>query len=169
MCDPITAITAVSATASYVGQKKQAKAQNKQAEADMRASYKAGSMDLSTLQERLQQIIQGNDVEVMDRGRQGMKDRSKILIAAGEANVSGNSLMRLMAANMFDESRDLGIRKTNLDNNLKQGQMEALKVKADASSNAAYSAGQRVNPFLSTLPTFLNGAAQTYTSYRTNK
>lgn len=169
MCDPITAITAASAAATYVGQKKQAEAQNKQAKADMRASYRAGSIDLSTLQERLQQIISGNDVEVFDRQRQGLKDRDKILVAAGEANISGNSLMRMLAANMFDESRDKGIRKTNLDNALSQGSLEAIKVKADASSNAAYAAGQRVNPFLQTLPTLANGAISTYTSYRTNR
>lgn len=169
MCDPISAITAGIGVVNTVSSYKSAKAQNEQAKADMRAAYRAGSLDLSTLQERLQQAVQANDVEVFDRGRQGLKDRDKIMIAAGEANVSGNSVMRMIAANMFDESRDKGIRQSNLDNTLAQGAMEAMKVRADASSNAAYSAGQRVNPFLQTLPTLANAGINTYTSYRTQK
>lgn len=164
--EPMTVIAATAAAVRVVSEFLSARSQNKQAEADIEASYKAGSFDLSTLQNQLEQMIQSTQVEVNDRQRQGAKDRAKILAAAGEANISGNSLMRLQAANMLDESRDKSIYKTNLENQMNQTKLEAYKVRTEASTNANYAKSQRVNPYLRTLAVGASEGANVYGTYQ---
>lgn len=165
MPNPMLVLGVIKVGVDMVRGHQRSKAQNEQAKANQAASYKAGSLDLSTLQVQLQQLIQGNNVEVYDRQRQGAKDRAKILAAAGEANISGNSLMRLQAANMLDEARDKGIHRENLENQMNQGAMEAYKIKTDASTNANYYKSQRTNPFLDTLALGASKAAEGYQMY----
>jgi len=93
----------------------QQKAANKQAKAAKLAASRAAASDYAALAEQALQMYQAANVEAFDRRRQALKDRSRILVSAGEAGVGGNSLTRQIAQSMFDESYDLGIWSTNIE------------------------------------------------------
>ena len=144
-------------------------AQNAQARANARNARKAGSLDLSILQNQLAQLIDTTDNEVYDRQKQGARDRAKILISAGEANISGNSLMRTVATNMMDESRDKSIYKSNLEKQLDQGMLEAQKIRNRASQDPNYSTQPRSNPFLDGLAVGIPQGINLYNQYKKEK
>lgn len=93
----------------------QQKAANKQAKVSKLAARRAAASDYAALAEQALQMYQAANVEAFDRRRQALKERSRILVSAGEAGVGGNSLTRQIAQSMFDESYDLGIRSTNIE------------------------------------------------------
>lgn len=142
-----------------------AKAQQQQATEDRKSAYRAGSIDLGILNNQIQQMVTSSGEQQLDREKQGERDRARILTAAGESNISGNTVMRMMAANMNDESRDKGIYKENLERGVSQNAMEAYKVKANASTNASYASGSRINPYLQAI----NTGAQSYLNYQGTK
>lgn len=162
-------VTVASAVSSAKSRNKQIDRQNAQAQEDMRNARRAGSFDLSILQNQIGELIRATDNEVYDRQKQGAKDRAKILISAGEANISGNSLMRAVASNMMDESRDKGIYKSNLERQIDQGSLEARKIKTKASQDITYTTQQKVNPFLSGLAVGVPAGVNLYNQYKTNK
>jgi hypothetical protein len=162
-------VSVASAVSGAKSMNRQIDAQNAQAEEDMKNARKAGSFDLSILQNQLVQLINATDNEVYDRQKQGERDRAKILISAGEANISGNSLMRAIASNMMDEDRDKDIYKSNLENQLDQGTLEAYKIRTQASQDINYTTSQRVNPFLNGLAVGVPAGVNLYNQYRTNQ
>jgi hypothetical protein len=159
-------ISVASAIARAKARNEQIDAQNRQAELDARNSRKAGVLDLSILQSQIQQLQTATDSKMYDREKQGARDRAKILVSAGEANISGNSLMRSVASNMADESRDKGIYKTNLENQIDQGALEAYKIKTSAQQDPDYSTRPRSNPFLRGLEVGIPAGVNVYNQYK---
>lgn len=165
----MTALSTVTTIISGVSAYKNAQAQNAQAQENMESAREAGSLDLSLIQNQMSQLTSASDLETLERQRQGAKDRAKILASAGEANLSGNSVMRLVASNLLDESRDLGIRKTNLERNYEQSTLNAYKVRNEASTKASYESGKKTNPFLNSLAVGVPKAINTYNMYQQEK
>jgi hypothetical protein len=148
---------AISGISSFFGQK----AENKQASAQMEAAFRAANWDMRALEDRALQQEQAVGLEMFERQRQALRERAKILTAAGEAGVSGSSVLRQINQSMLDESYDIGIQQTNLENALSQTNLQAQNVVSTAYSRANQAAAGVKNPWIAPL-TIGAGAAASY-------
>lgn len=129
----------------------QQKATNKQAEASKLAARRAAASDYAALAEQALQMYQAVNVETFDRRRQALKDRSRILVSAGEAGVGGNSLTRQIAQSMFDESYDLGIRSTSIENYALQNRRQRADIAAGLQTRFNQADAMMGNPWTAAL------------------
>lgn len=124
------------------------KDKNEQLRKQMEASFRAADWDMAALADRARQQEQASQLEMFERQKQALRERAKILTAAGEAGVSGSSVLRQINASMLDESYDIGVYKTNLENALTQTNLHAQDVVSTAYSRANQASSQMSNPWL---------------------
>lgn len=159
MCAPIAAVAAGAQTliplalgaisgVSTLGQIQQG---NLQAAAEMEAANRAAALDYAALLERSRQLSQSADLESFERARQALRERAKITVAAGEANVGGRSLLRELSNSLFQESYDIGIHRANLRARQAQTALQAQGVYATNQSRINAASSRMVNPFMSSL------------------
>lgn len=151
MCVPSGYIAPALATISAISSLAQIQMQNAQAQAEEAAARQAYAYDMAALQERARQFQQAFDLEAFERARQGLRERARIAVAAGEAGVGGRSLLREIANSMFQEAYDIGVMQENLENRLAQSELQAQGLFAQAQGRINYAQSRRVNPFLGAL------------------
>lgn len=144
---------AIQGISSFFGQK----AQNEQSTAQIEAAYEAASWDMSALGDRTIQLQDAAQLEMFERQKQALRERSKILTAAGEAGVSGSSVLRQLNQTELDKSFDIGVHQTNLENMLFQTNLDAHKVISTAQSRSNQVRPNIRNPWLNSL--LLGGTA----------
>lgn len=149
--EPLLALQLASMTiqgiSSFFGQQ----AQNEQAMAQIESAYRTASWDMSALNDRATQLQDAAQLEMFERQKQALRERSKILTAAGEAGVSGSSVLRQLNQTMLDKSFDIGVYQTNLENSLFQTNLDAQKVISTANSRVNQASSSISNPWLSPL------------------
>lgn len=125
--------------------------QNAMAEAQAEAAVNAAIADYNTLQEQQREINQQSNLEQIERQKQAMRERSRLIVAMSEAGISGNSPMREIANSFQQESYDIGIIKENKENQLygNRKQQEAVHANAKSRVNAAKS--NMISPALAAL------------------
>ena len=151
MCEPIAATAIVASAATAIGNYAQIKAQNAQAKAEMKAAKNAALYDTLALEMRRHQINQSTDLEIFERQRQALRERSRIAVAAGEAGVAGNSPARMIAQSILDASFDIGVRQSNRESNLLQTKLDEEAVKATKTYRVNTARSQMINPFMGAL------------------
>lgn len=159
MCEPTTAAAIALTTAAAIGGYAEAKARNAQAKAEQQAAKADAVFDLAALDLRRHQINRASDLEIFERQRQALRERSRIAVAAGEAGVVGNSPARLIAQAMLDAAHDIGVHQANRESNLLQTNLERTAVQAKRDSRINVARSQMVNPFMSAL--MIGGRAAT--------
>lgn len=148
MCEPTTAammIISAATTAANIA------AQNRQAAAEEKAANEAAYQDYLTLQDRMYQDSNRFNLQALERQRQAARDRAQIAVAAGEAGVGGNSLLRMLNQSLFKQAYDIGIHQANLESARAQTRAQAGRVAATHQSRIASARAKRVNPFLGAL------------------
>lgn len=125
--------------------------QNRQAAVDTQAAETAYNSDIRALLERSRQIDQQANLSSFERSRQALRERARITVAAGEANVGGRSLLRQISNSLFQESFDTGIMETNRQNQQAQNTLQAQGVAAQRQSRTNTANSRRINPFLGSL------------------
>jgi len=142
-------IGGLSATAQAGEENKKLESQNKQLSEQQRLleeNKKALLTNLSTylggLQQRDLQYQNATQLAIQERRTQNAKDMAQTLLSTGEAGLGRSSTTtRLAALNQIDTAKDIGIRKTNLENLLMQSylnrQQQVAKTKTDINSLGA--------------------------------
>jgi hypothetical protein len=144
--DPLTILQLGSMLISSMSNYQNQKANNQQARARMEAAFEAAGYDLSMLESRAQETEDAANLEMFERQRQALRERSKIMTAAGEAGVSGSSVLRQLNQSFLDESYDIGIHQSNLENSLSQINANATGVVSNAYSRRNQAASQITTP-----------------------
>lgn len=124
----------VSAGVGYMQQMQQAKAQNAYAEAMAKNAAQAAQNDYNIVNAKIMQENQKTALEEFERQRQGLRERSKILVAAGEAGLSGATPMRELQNSLMQAGYDVGVMETSQENMQYQARNEKQKIWTDAKS-----------------------------------
>ena len=164
--DPLSLFSIGSLLIGGVSRYAQQKAQNVQAQAEQQASRTAASFDLSSLLDQTRQNQQSVDLKVFERQRQALRDRSRLLASAGEANVGGNSVLRMVANNLQDMSYDQGIHRTNLENQQFQTTQQARNVAANSDNRFNHAQARVSNPWFQAALGIGQQAPQAYSMYK---
>lgn len=110
LIDPITITLAVAGAVNAIFGAIQ---QNQKAEQVKRDALKARDFSLFQLNQQENQITSAYAHEAAERARQGIRERSMIMVSSGEYGVTGNTLKRLAAVSMTQEDYDTGITRAN--------------------------------------------------------
>lgn len=121
---------------------------NKQAYSEIQAARRAAAFDIQALQDQIYQAKQSTNLRQFERRRQALRDQSRLLVAAGEAGVGGNSVLRSLANEMWDTSHDTGILQTNLQNQVYQSSQQARAVAANMQSRINSAQARIRNPWI---------------------
>lgn len=148
MCDPITATTVLLIGASTAAD---IHARNTQAKKEEEAAKLAALRDELALEKQRQQIDRSVGLEMFERQRQALRERSRIAVAAGEAGVAGNSPARLIARSLQDAAFDIGVHQANRQAMLEQTMLEQADIRAARDTRINLSRSQQTNPFMAAL------------------
>lgn len=162
MCDPVTATTAIIAGINMLGTASEISAQNKQADAEIAAANQAYGVDINLLNEQFYQIQEQTALDQVERQRQALRERGRMMVAMGEVGIEGNSPLREIANSFLQESFDKGIMEANKENRIKQNYAERKKIKAERESRINQAKSKKVDPLFGTLligSSGLSGAA----------
>lgn len=151
MCEPVSTTALVVGTAAAVTTYSQIQAQKKAAKAQEQAARAAAARERIALEIQRQQIDRSVGLEIFERQRQALRERSRIAVAAGEAGVGGISPARIIAQSLWDASYDIGIHSANRDAMLLQNLLEQSAVMASRDSQIRQARSQITNPFMSML------------------
>lgn len=151
MCEPVTATALAIGTAAAVSSYAESKARNAQAKAEEQAAKSAAAYDKTAIDLRRHQINRSVDLEIFERQRQALRERSRIAVAAGEAGVAGNSPARMIAQSMLDAAHDIGVHQANRESLIAQTMLEEQAIKAGRDSRVNIARSQMTNPFMSAL------------------
>jgi len=131
MCDPTTAMLAISAVsdgASYISGTQTAERQ-----AD--ASNKATALSYEQNNVRQQQINEQSALDKSERTKQGQLERAKLATIAGESGALGLSSDRLLADSFMQEGTDIASLEKNRLNNQTQTNYSNRQAQASGQSN----------------------------------
>jgi hypothetical protein len=130
---------------------------NKTAEAAAQNAVRAANYDYQLLNLRQQQVNEKAAQQAFERQRQGLRERSKVLVATGEAGVLGNTPLREMYNTMFQTGYDTGIIEQNRVNQSLQVQAYKEGVKAQAESRINQAESMVTNPWMAILKIGMSG------------
>lgn len=91
--------------------------------------------------------------------RQGMRERAKARVLAGESGVAGITPIREQANSFLQQAYDIGIMQTNRNNKLEQVEAEKQGIWATASGRLNQAAGRTTNPFMAGLQIVTSGVS----------
>lgn len=132
MCDPISmGVTMAALSGGQQGM--QIAQQNKQAEAKADAAAAAAEQNIERLEERQSQTQDASVAKQRERQLQGKRERAKLDVAFGNANITGNTPLRQLHTARIQEGKDVGQIQTNAENEINQieHQQEAASTKAE--------------------------------------
>lgn len=142
MCSVVGAVMAALSVASTAYSMKQqneyAEAMEQQAElqrlAEIEAALAAQETDMALLEQQAKQAKDSTEQDVMERHRQSLRETGLARVAASEAGVFGNSILRELANIELQESYDVSIMNSNLTDQLNQIATQAKGVSSTAKS-----------------------------------
>ena len=114
------------------------------------AAY-AAATDYAVLDARVRQLDDKATQDAMERQRQALRDRSRIMVAAGEAGVGGNSLLRDIHNTMVQADYDRGIIQANREVGVADTVMAKRGVYAEHQGRYNAAKSMAYNPFTSAL------------------
>lgn len=121
---PMAVIQLGSILVEGFNQYQQGKAENEmldqQVEEVTEATYQGINQQLDLLNQQQRQMEEATEERIYQRQVQALKDRSKIMVSAGEANVGGSTVDRLLGQYAMDSAHDQQTHRRNLDNQLQQ-------------------------------------------------
>jgi hypothetical protein len=165
MCEPATimagASLAVGATTSVMSILQQNKAASEMAS----SANTAAVTDYSILDRRQQEADSKSALEMTERQRQGLKERSKLMVAIGESGVSGNSPLREVDNALSQADYDLGIIGANQKSETSQIQDEKLGIYTQAQSRVNQAKSSYVNPLTGMLKIGVDAAGAGLAGY----
>jgi hypothetical protein len=147
----------------------QISAQNQQAVAEAQAARNAAISDYNQMQLKQQQDNQQSVLEMMERQKQGMVERSKINNALATAGVSGNSATAEMGSSYSDQAWDTGIMKQNLENTTLQNQATINNIYTNQASRINAANAKIMNPYLALLQIGANAFSGYSSGYQMSK
>jgi len=142
---------------------------NVAAEAGAEAANQAAAYDYQLENLKEQQINQQAALDKFERIRQAQRERSKIIVAAGESGVSGSSPMRQLANALVQAYYDVGITETSRENQILQAEAEKRGTYAQAQSRVNQYKAQVMGPFTSLLKIGSSGVSGFASGYGTGK
>lgn len=89
-------------------------------------------LDLTNLQN--QEMEQATNERIYQRQLQALKDRSKLMISAGEAGVGGSTIARLVKTNQMSAGYDQALYDANLESQLTQSAIQGRQKIAQGQS-----------------------------------
>lgn len=141
---------------------------NKMAEASAKAANQAAVLDYSIMEQRRQQLSQDASIEATERQRQGLRERSKILVAAGEAGVlGGTSPLRELNTSLINQGYDQSIIGVNLRNQLSDTVVQDRGIAAQNKSRINQAKSSSYSPFTSMLKIGTSIGEDVLTGYTT--
>jgi len=149
--DPITIMAILGGIINLTTSFTQSLAQNKTADTEVDAANKAALADTNILKTQAQQIETQSNLETQERQRQALRERARMMVAMGEAGVSGSSPLRELYNSSLQENYDLGIINANEANRLSQNQAQVQAVEAQRLSRVNEAQSQKTNPYLASL------------------
>lgn len=171
-------LSAVSTGINILSEGMEAEAENERAEEDYRNLvenvYEGTNLDLDMIEMQQRQIEDATNERVYQRELQALKDRSKIMVATGEANVGGPTVDRLLGHYEMDAAHDIEMEERNEEMQLQQSAMEGRSVVREAESAINQGKARRQqrtteNPWLQTGLRALPSAMGAYANYKTNQ
>lgn len=151
MCEPATLMTTLqiaSATAAVAQTFADIQSRNQQASFAEAAAIRAANADLNAIALQQQQLKQRFELQRIERQLQALRERATLAVAAGEAGVAGNSVLREAANIALQANRDTSIQKTNLQNQLTNTFFQAQAVRQRRDARIRQARSSRVSPFL---------------------
>jgi len=147
MClDPVIMLTAATSALSIANTSAQIVQQNKTAEATAKAAAKQAELDYQILEEQKQEIKEQAELEAFERQRQALREEAKIRVAAGEAGVLGNSILRQLNNSLLQAGYDIDIIEANKEAQLAQASREQTASVSRANSVIANAKASSVGP-----------------------
>jgi hypothetical protein len=127
MCNPIV-FAAAMATMSVVQSIMQTNAQNELAESQVEAANKAASFDYQQLALEKSEEDEAAMHDKLQRQLQTAREHSRVMVAQGEAGVSGNSTLRVLNNVLMQGSYDTGVIEANRASKARQIQAQVESV-----------------------------------------
>lgn len=147
MClDPAIMLAASTAALGIANTSAQIVQQNKMAEATAKTAAKQAELDYQILEEQKQEIKEQAGLEAFERQRQALREEAKIRVAAGEAGVLGNSILRQLNDSLLQAGYDIGIIEANKEAQLNQASLEQAASLSRANSVIANAKASSVRP-----------------------
>lgn len=138
MCSPTAFISGAGLIIDGAQKASAQKIQNRQARAmqvlTRENAYENLNFGLDALNMQNMETEQGINEQIRQRQLQALKDRSKIMISAGEANVGGSSVERLIITNQMSSEHDQSIMDANLESALTANSLKSKEMMANAQS-----------------------------------
>lgn len=142
---------------------------NSTAEAMAESANRAAQFDYQLLAQRRQQIGEKYAIDAMERKRQAVRERGKILVAAGEAGVLGGSLSRLLENAAFQGDYDTDILEANRDAGFMDTHAQSLGVYAQTQSRINQAESMVISPLQAMLSIAGAGFSGGMSGYTTGK
>jgi hypothetical protein len=167
MCNPAAAVAAVGVAVSAASTGITMYQQDQQADAMRESAEKAQALDQAQLAKRQQEITDKEVLDEFERMRQAQRTEGKIRVSAAESGAFGNSLLRQLNQNMFDETYDKSIIDRSSGYAIDQAQMQKRATNAAYQSRLNRADGVAGNQFLTGLQGIGNAASTGLSMYGT--
>jgi len=160
MCNPAAFAVAsmvISAATTAIQQYQSGKAADaaaKAAEKEAKLAEQAEANQLKALNAQLEQATDKAEIEKLERARQAVRERAKIMVAASESGALGNSVLQQMSASAVNEGMDKGLIDYNLraDADQIERQKEAVSINTKRQINNAFATvPQKMSGFMTGL------------------
>lgn len=166
MCAPGPVLPWMMAGLGAISEFAAIQAQNQQARAQTLAALNAAYWDRLSLEEQDRQHQQRFNLQSFERQRQALRERSTLAVAAGDAGVAGNTVLRQIADSVLQEAYDRSIQRSNLANARSHTRALAHRTWANLQGRLSAAQASYVNPFLGALRIGAAGATGYYSTPR---
>lgn len=174
----LATVSAITSGIQAISSAKQQEEQNERAAENYQKLveniYQGTNLDLDMLEMQQGQTEDAANERIYQRNLQALKDRSRIMVTTGEANVGGPTVDRLLGHYEMDAAHDIQIQKRNKEMQLQQSAMKGRSMIRDAQS--AMNQGERrrqsqttENPWLNTGLRALPSAYGAYKNYQATR
>ena len=178
MCNPAAfmvatmVISAVSTGVSMYQQNQAQKSQMKAAKKESQYIEEAEVVQIEALDAQIEEVTDKGELEKLERARQAMRERAKIMVAASESGALGNSVLQQLSASFVQEGEDKGIidYNTRADVDQVERQKRATEINSERQkANAFASVQQPISGFMQGLNIGLSGASGAMSGYAMGK
>ena len=133
MCNPAIIMAAVAVVSKASGLHAQRKA----------ADHQISSINAQHDQ-RQEEIADAASTDMGLRAREGRKERGRIMVAAGESGLMGNTFESSLFTSFLQQEMDISTRKDDQDNQSKSAKMEANNALSRVKKPSGLSAGLQI-------------------------
>lgn len=118
MCEPITMAAiggGMNIGGALINRTLEVKSAEAMAKSEQQAAYAEAQVQLAQLAEAESQAQTRAQMEDFERQRQALRERASVLVATGEAGLSGGGVERQLIANTIEEGMERGTIDANLE------------------------------------------------------